>query len=82
MSKHHDFGRDNTGIHTVEGNLAGRRAAQLTKKREKDQQEYEAKKRKIQEEGQKGLSHIDDKFKSVKGSAFEVCFHIYVHVPC
>jgi len=41
---HSEFGRGATGIHTVEGNQAGARAAKLTQKREQDQKEYEAKK--------------------------------------
>jgi len=38
MSHHNEFSRGDTGINTVEGNLAGHRAAQLTKKREQAQQ--------------------------------------------
>jgi protein FAM50 len=47
------FKRPDTGIHTVEGNVAGARAARLTKQRDKDQKEFEEKKRKIEEEHRK-----------------------------
>ena len=40
--------RTGTGIHTVEGNIAGARAARLTKQRENDMAEYEKKKAKMQ----------------------------------
>ena len=60
--QHSGFGRDDTGIHTVEGNLAGDRAARLTKKRAEDQAVYEAKKRKIEEDAALGVRKIDDKF--------------------
>lgn len=39
------FRRPESGIHTVEGNVAGSRAAALTKKREQDQLAFEEKKR-------------------------------------
>lgn len=67
-----NFNRGDTGIHTVEGNLAGHKAARLTKKREKDQQEFEAKKLKMQADAQKGTGAIDDKFKSSTHNAFGV----------
>ena len=52
------------GIHTVEGNLAGSRAAGLSKKREKEQQEYEQVKNKIKLENKVSIGKIDDKFSS------------------
>lgn len=67
MSHHQNFslGGD-TGINTVEGNLAGHRAAQLTKKREKAQKEFEAKKQKIKDDVQRSMGGIEQKFKSVQ----------------
>jgi hypothetical protein len=56
----------------VEGNIAGVKAARLAKKREKDQEAFEAKKQKMQDEAEKGAGSIDDKFKSVTLNAFGV----------
>lgn len=70
---HAGFGRADTGIHTVEGTLAGRRAAMLADKREKDQQAFEAKKRKIQEEAERSAGGIGQKFTSIAHDAFKVC---------
>lgn len=53
-----------SGIHTVEGNVAGARAARLTKQREAQQQQYELVKNKIKEENATGIGRIDDKFNS------------------
>ena len=53
-----------SGIHTVEGNVAGGRAAQLTKQRDKEQAEYERLKNKIKEQNSASLGRIDDKFSS------------------
>lgn len=69
---HAEFGRGDTGIHTVEGNLAGARAAKLTQKREKDQQAFEAKKRKIQEESERSVGDFGQKFTSIQHDAFKV----------
>ncbi|DBA03667.1 TPA: hypothetical protein N0F65_006846 [Lagenidium giganteum] len=54
-----------SGVHTVEGNLAGGRAARLTKEREKQKQEYEQKKQDIQLTHQRG-ARIDKGFQSRK----------------
>jgi hypothetical protein len=62
---HAEFGRGDTGIHTVEGTISGRRAAKLAQKREQDQQEFEAKKRKIQDDSSRAAGSIDSKFKSI-----------------
>lgn len=53
-----------TGVHTVEGNLAGSRAAQLTKQREKQLADYEAKKSHIKQLHSADLSRINDKFSA------------------
>jgi len=109
---HSEFGRGATGIHTVEGNQAGARAAKLTQKREQDQKEYEAKKvclllpgivmyvidlppsrsphsppslppslpptqhkqRKIQDDSQRAMGGIDQKFSSIQQTAFSLDF--------
>eukprot|EP00624_Nannochloropsis_granulata_P000936 evm.model.NODE_14087_length_57995_cov_43.650368.7 len=71
---HSDFGRGGTGIHTVEGNQAGARAAKLTQKREQDQREFEAKKRKIQDDSQRAMDGFDQKFSSIQQTAFNLDF--------
>lgn len=43
-----------TGIHTVEGNVAGIKASRLTKKRDAQQAEYQAAKNKIKEQNAAG----------------------------
>ena len=53
-----------TGIHTVEGTMAGSRAARLTQQREAQKAEYEAVKSKIKEANSVGVGRIDDKFNS------------------
>jgi protein FAM50 len=67
------FHRPESGIHTVEGNVAGSRAAELTKKRQREQQEFEEKKRKIQEQSQKS-STMHDKFATTQATASEQAF--------
>lgn len=69
---HAEFGRADTGIHTVEGTLAGPRAAKLAQKREQDQQAFEAKKRKIQEESERSAGDFTQKFTSIQQDAFKV----------
>lgn len=58
-----DLKRADTGIHTVEGNIAGHRAAQLTKKREVQKQEYENAKKRIQTNARLA-SNIDERFNT------------------
>jgi hypothetical protein len=55
----------NDGVNTVEGNVAGSRAAQLTREREKQKQEYEKKKADIQLTHQRG-ARIDKNFQSYR----------------
>jgi protein FAM50 len=62
------------GIHTVEGNVAGERAARLAKEREKEQQQYEAVKNKIKEQNSAKLGKIDDKFNT---STYEYIFILF-----
>ena len=50
------------GIHTVEGNLAGSRAAGLSKKRDAGKAEYEEQKSKIKKQNSVLIGKIDDKF--------------------
>lgn len=54
-----------SGIHTVEGNVAGSRAARLTNEREKQRQEYESTKNKIKNDLNGGIGRIDDKFSTL-----------------
>ena len=56
------FSRPDTGINTVEGNVAGSRAATLSKKRAAEQAEFEARKIKIQKDSERGKLGIDAKF--------------------
>lgn len=58
-----------SGIHTIEGNIAGDLAAQFTKQREKQQKEYEALKNKIKESNKAVIGQINDKFSSTIDSA-------------
>lgn len=58
-----------TGIHTVEGNVAGSRAALLTQQREKQQAEYEAQKKLIKAENAAGTGAFAQKFAAASSSA-------------
>ena len=58
------FQRPDSGIHTIEGNVAGSRAASLTKQRQADQIAYQDRKKQIQAESQKGRQSMADKFNS------------------
>ncbi|GLD94319.1 hypothetical protein PINS_up002930 [Pythium insidiosum] len=51
------------GIHTVEGNVAGSRAARLNKQREQQKQEYEQRKQDIEHKNQRG-TRIDQNFEA------------------
>jgi len=51
-----------SGIHTVEGNVAGSRAAALEKKRQLDQLEFERKKSKIEADAKRDQQSITSKF--------------------
>lgn len=53
-----------SGIHTVEGNVAGTRAAELTREREKQQALYEAVKNKIKDDHSHSIGRIDSKFST------------------
>ena len=66
------FGRGDSGINTVEGNVAGSRAASLSKQREKDQHDFEEKKRRIQQEQERGSRPMEDKFVVVSESLGKV----------
>lgn len=59
-----------SGVHTVEGTVAGSRAAELNKQRDRQRAEYEAVKQKIKEENDARLGKIDQKF-SAASDAFE-----------
>lgn len=52
-----------TGIHTVEGSVAGFRAVMLSKQREQQKAEYENVKNKIKESNASGLKKMDEKFR-------------------
>ncbi len=55
-----------SGIHTIEGIVAGERAAKYAKEREIEQQKYEAIKNQIKENNSTKLGRIDDKFNAAK----------------
>lgn len=57
-----NFHRPSAGIHTVEGNVAGSRAATLSRKREADQEAFEQRKKKIASDAERGKLGIDAKF--------------------
>lgn len=56
-----------SGVHTVEGTVAGRRAAQLTKEREKQQAEYELTKQKIKKDNTTLTAGLSEKFAVSSG---------------
>jgi protein FAM50 len=51
-----------SGVHTVEGNVAGERAMRLTQEREQQQREYENIKKKIKDQNASKVAKIGDKF--------------------
>jgi protein FAM50 len=68
-----NFHRPDSGINTVEGNVAGPRAANLEKKRQRDQEEFEERKRKITADAAKHTS-IHSKFAGGTGCVVERSF--------
>ncbi|KAL3823223.1 hypothetical protein ACHAXA_003502 [Cyclostephanos tholiformis] len=66
-----NFLRPDTGINTVEGNVAGSRAAGLSKKRAIEQAEFEERKRKIKADNERGKLCIDAKFDADVGTSIE-----------
>lgn len=58
-----------TGIHTIEGNIAGDVAAQYSREREKQRQEYESLKNKIKNENKAVVGKITEKFSSAIDTA-------------
>lgn len=56
------------GVHTVEGNIAGARAAALTKQRGQQAAEYEAQKQKIKQDSLAGVSNISNKFDTASAN--------------
>mmetsp|Transcript_26674 Transcript_26674/g.36742 ORF Transcript_26674/g.36742 Transcript_26674/m.36742 type:complete len:356 (-) Transcript_26674:61-1128(-) len=57
------------GVHTVEGNVAGSRAARLTKARDVQKQEYEAVKLKIKQENAVGVESIQQMDRKFNGNS-------------
>jgi protein FAM50 len=66
-----NFQRPDTGVNTVEGNVAGSRAAGLTKRRAIEQAEFEERKRKIKADSERGKLGIDAKFDADAGTSVE-----------
>ena len=70
-----DFHRPDAGIRTVEGNVAGSRAAQLEKKRHAEQEEFERAKRAKQNSSSNATLNIHSKFQPARiGSVEERAF--------
>jgi protein FAM50 len=63
-----------TDIHTVEGNVAGARAASLEKKRQREQEEFEERKKKITFDAAQQKTSIHSKFAGGTGSVIERSF--------
>lgn len=66
-----NFHLPSTGIHTVEGNVAGSRAASLSKKRLAAQNEFETKKQKIINDSNRQRQSIHSKFDGNSGLSLE-----------
>ena len=66
-----NFIRPDTGINTVEGNVAGSRAATLSKKRAAEQADFEARKQKIKADSERGKLGIDSKFDTITNVSAE-----------
>jgi len=58
-----NFRRPETGIQTVEGNVAGSRAAHLSKKRQKEQEKFEERAKQIRLDRLREAKGMDDKFQ-------------------
>ena len=59
-----DIHRSDTGVNTVEGNVAGARAGRLTKQRDEEKAAYEKRKKQIQEDAHRAASNIDSRFNA------------------
>merc|ERR1711991_145627 len=77
MDQARDIERTDTGINTVEGNVAGARAGRLTKKRDEEQAAYEKRKKQIQEDAKRGARNIDDRFNSSSLTSNTVIVGLY-----
>ena len=65
------FNLPSTGIDTVEGNVAGNRAAALSKQRQSQQHQFEKKRHKIKDDAQRGRKSMNDKFDSNAPLSYE-----------
>jgi protein FAM50 len=65
-----------SSIHTVEGNVAGSRAAQLERKRQQDLEAFEQRKRQIHDEGSGSLRPMAQKFAPASTTKDEMHFRI------
>lgn len=63
-----------SSIHTVEGNVAGSRAAQLEKKRLQDLEEFEQRKKKIHDDGAQSIVPMSQKFATASTTKEESNF--------
>lgn len=77
-----DIKRNDTGIFTVEGNLAGSRAARMAGLREKQKADFELRRKQIQEENERASLHdIDSKFVA-QTTTYEDQFKVGEAPPC
>ena len=60
-----NFHRPETGIQTVEGNVAGSRAAHLSRKRELQQQEFESRAAKLRQDTARESKGMEEKFQNI-----------------
>jgi protein FAM50 len=68
-----NFSRPDAGTVTAEGAVGGSAAAALSKKREQDQAEFEAKKAALKADSERGARRIDDKFQGSELAADKEC---------
>lgn len=66
-----NFQRPDTGINTVEGNVAGSRALELSRKRQKEQALFEEKKRKIEKANRVDTSFVSHSAASAEEQSFK-----------
>jgi len=69
-----NFQRPDTGIYTAEGNVAGKRAAELEKKRKQDQESFEQQKEKIEQASSSRYRNMDSKFAGGTSAVEEKSF--------
>ena len=69
-----NFHRPETGIQTVEGNIAGSRAALLSRKREREQEQFESRAAKIRQDAARDRKGMEEKFQNTEHESEETSF--------